>query len=106
MPGIALALIGDSCCLTAAERVVASQAVKVAGSETFGIPLRMGILMGGDHLGADFSIIRSPVSAAGGMGATYTPSAIVDAMIAWTAEEGETPARVPSIRVPVPAEYL
>ena len=37
--------------------------------------------------------LRSPVMRRA-MGATYTPSAIVDAMIAWTAEEGKTSARV------------
>jgi hypothetical protein len=91
LAGIALALIGNSRSLTAPERVVASQAVKVAGPEVDAA--RMGIMVGGDPLGADFSIVRSPVTRRQ-MGATYTPSAIVDAMIAWTAEEGETPARV------------
>ena len=92
LAGIALALIGHSRRLTGPERVVARQAAKVAGPEVDAA--RMGIVIGGDPLGADFSIIRSPVMRRA-MGATYTPSAIVDAVIAWTAEEGEDPpARV------------
>jgi hypothetical protein len=89
--GIALALIGNRCRLTAPERVAACRAVKVASPEVDAA--HRGILIGGDPLGADFSIIRSPVMRRA-TGATYTPPAIVDAMVGWAAKEGETPARV------------
>ena len=91
LAGIALALIGNRCRLTAPERVAACRAVKVASPEVNAA--HRGILIGGDPLGADFSIIRSPVMRRA-MGATYTPPAIVNAMVGWAAKEGETPARV------------
>jgi adenine-specific DNA-methyltransferase len=53
---------------------------------------RRAIARGADPLGDAFCRLRSPAERRG-MGATYTPAAIVEAMIAWAARESK-PARV------------
>ena len=54
--------------------------------------LRDEIRAGGDPLGEVFSKLRRP-EVRRGLGATYTPPAIVEAMLAWASETG-APARV------------
>jgi hypothetical protein len=55
--------------------------------------IRARIRAGDDPLGEFFSRIRSP-EARREQGATYTPKAIVDAMIAWAADEATPPKRI------------
>lgn len=55
--------------------------------------LRAEIDAGGDPLGEAFCRLRSPQRRRPD-GATYTPAAIVGAMVAWAAGEGGAPARV------------
>lgn len=55
--------------------------------------LREKIAGGGDPLGEAFCRIRSP-AARRAHGATYTPTDIVDAMVAWAADEHTAPVRI------------
>jgi len=55
--------------------------------------LRTQIKDGADPLGDAFCTLRSPETRRP-LGATYTPPAIVDAMVEWAAAESPTPARV------------
>lgn len=88
---LALALIGDQNVLTAQERrlTAAVQAPSAKVLET----TRELILGGYDPLGDAFCTLRGP-DVRRSMGATYTPPAIVDAMLEWAAAEPTIPARI------------
>jgi SAM-dependent methyltransferase len=92
MIATALALIGPEAALSPAERAVA---VGIAPEPDAAIlaALRAEIQTGGDPLGEAFGRIRS-VKTRRVLGATYTPHAIVNAMLAWTARQGAAPSRI------------
>jgi hypothetical protein len=84
------ALIGDI-------RLVAAERQLVRRSITFSArtlkDVRAAIRTGEDPLGEAFCRVRSQ-NLRRGLGATYTPKAIVDAMTAWAADEAAPPHRV------------
>jgi hypothetical protein len=90
LAALALALISNRKGLNAAERALAGGSSAdpelVAGTRAL-------IEAGDDPLGDLFSSIRSPNHRRQD-GATYTPRAIVDAMIAWAAAEPVPPVRI------------
>jgi adenine-specific DNA-methyltransferase len=89
--GLALALgAEDLGKLTTAERVLARGASRVPPSAV--ARARRLIARGEDPLGEAFSAVRAPAERRK-QGATYTPPAIVDAMVEWAAREGR-PQRV------------
>jgi hypothetical protein len=89
----ALALIGRGAALSPVEQAVAAG----VAPEPIGpalAALRADIETGGDPLGQSFARIRSAKTRRA-LGATYTPRALVDAMLAWSAREaGGTLARI------------
>ncbi|MDR3448628.1 MAG: class I SAM-dependent methyltransferase [Alphaproteobacteria bacterium] len=90
LAALAIKLIGDGTTLSAAER-------KLAGTAKATMPIvdsvRALILAGEDPLGDMFSQLRS-AELRRERGATYTPCAIVDAMMNWAANETNIPVRV------------
>jgi adenine-specific DNA-methyltransferase len=90
LAALAAALIGKAR-LTAHERRLVPRSMKFPTRKLAGI--RGLIRAGDDPLGEFFSRIRSP-EARRAQGATYTPKAIVDAMIAWAADETTPPQRI------------
>lgn len=89
LAALAAALITNRRGLTAAERALIGKTVdaRIVAST------RALIAAGDDPLGELFSAIRSPLDRRQD-GATYTPQAIVDAMVAWAASQPVAPARV------------
>lgn len=88
---LAIALIGDTAKLTASERQLARGAAYVTEDRLS--ELRELIRNGADPLGEAFCRLRSP-EIRRAHGATYTPKVIVDAMIAWAADEATPPVRI------------
>jgi hypothetical protein len=88
---LCVALIGDKRRLTLRERKLAALG-KAANPDEVSV-VRSAILAGDDPLGERLCEIR-PAELRREMGATYTPSAIVDAMIGWAADEVASPVRV------------
>lgn len=70
-----------------------SASARVGGAPVELASLEEKIKTGADPLGDAFCEIRSP-DVRRSSGATYTPSAIVQAMVAWAGEQGEAPARI------------
>ena len=87
----AAALLSPGTRLTRAERSLVPRNVTIP--EKTLAALRKQIRAGGDPLGDAFSQIRAPETRRA-QGATYTPRAIVDAMIGWAADQAATPVRV------------
>lgn len=88
---LAAALIGDTAGLSR------SEARLVAGATSLDSPsiehARAQILAGQDVLGTEFGSVRS-AERRRQRGATYTPTSIVEAMLAWAQRQGPAPARV------------
>ena len=91
LAALAGALLGDLKGLSAAECRLLKKTV--TPSEDDVASARALIAAGEDPLGEMFCQIRSAVSRRDA-GATYTPGAIVSAMIAWASEEAQVPARI------------
>lgn len=87
----ALALMGDGSRLTSAERAAASASLPTVPRSVIQ-DLREQIADGGDPLGEAFCSLFSPADRRPA-GATYTPPAVVAAMLGW-AEDGPAPVRV------------
>jgi hypothetical protein len=90
LAGAALLLLPSRVPLSSAERRVAERGAPVPKSDI--ARLRELIRCGADPLGDAFSRIREPVTRRAN-GATFTPPAIVDSMLAWAATH-ENPAYV------------
>jgi SAM-dependent methyltransferase len=90
LAALSLALISDKRSLTAAERKVGSQE-EIDSSIVEST--RVLIQAGDDPLGDIFSQVRSAGERREN-GATYTPRAIVDAMIAWASDRPVAPVRI------------
>jgi hypothetical protein len=90
LAALAAALAGDDAALTASEERLLVGTAKP--NRVLIDAAKAAILVGGDPLGAEFCKLRSAEKRRD-MGATYTPPAIVSAMIGW-AESMGTPARV------------
>jgi adenine-specific DNA-methyltransferase len=75
-----------------AERALAARAGAPPAAEAVAA-LRATIGAGGDPLGEAFRALRSPAERRP-LGATYTPSPIIEAMVAWAAGAEAAPARV------------
>jgi hypothetical protein len=93
LAALAFELIDDRAALT-----VTSRELRLCGkSETIDAAIVEGtrrlIAAGGDPLGELFGQIRSAGNRRSA-GATYTPAAIVNAMVAWAANEPQVPTRV------------
>jgi adenine-specific DNA-methyltransferase len=88
---LAAALIGDAAGLSIAEIKLVARAPPVDSHLI--AHARAQILAGQDLLGTEFSSLRSAKQRRQ-RGATYTPTPIVDAMVAWARAEISTPARV------------
>lgn len=88
---LCLALLGPRPTLTAAERK-AAKGVTAMGETTFVRATRAAIRKGQDPLGDIFLRLRSAATRRG-LGAVYTPPAIIQSMLNWSADQG-TPARV------------
>jgi hypothetical protein len=91
LAGLALALIGPRATLFPAERDYA-KTVRRHPEVALVKATRRSIAAGDDPLGNFLTRIRTP-EARRSDGATYTPSPIVESMLAWAASEG-TPGRV------------
>lgn len=91
LAGLAAALIGKKSLLTAAERRLVPRVVKFSRSQLARI--RSEIRAGGDPLGEAFCEMRSP-EVRRARGATHTPSTIINAMVAWAANESPPPGRI------------
>lgn len=91
LAGLALVLIGPSATLSPAERDYAI-AVRRNPDAALVKATRCSIAAGDDPLGGSLTRIRTP-EVRRSDGATYTPSPIVESMIAWAASEG-TPGRI------------
>lgn len=91
LAAIAAALLPPGTQLTRAERNLVPRNAEVSKKTL--IALRREIRAGEDPLGETFTQIRSP-EIRREQGATYTPTAIVDAMIDWAADQAATPHRV------------
>jgi SAM-dependent methyltransferase len=90
LAALAGALIGKGR-IPAQERRLVRRSIKFSREKLAGV--RALILAGEDPLGDYFTAIRSSESRRN-HGATYTPKAIVDAMIAWATTEVASPLRV------------
>jgi hypothetical protein len=89
--GLALTLIGDTTKLSVEERALLIKGVRP--SAKLQATTRGLILSGTDPLGDAFSLLRSSEMRRS-MGATYTPSEIVDSMIAWAKSQNRLPVRI------------
>lgn len=89
--GLAAKLISDKRRLTERERSLVKNALAVTAPEV--AAARAAIIAGDDPLGNALSTIRSP-EVRRATGATYTPPAIVNAMVMWAADEATTPVRI------------
>jgi predicted RNA methylase len=88
---LAAALVGETGALSSAEsRLVASGGLVDANLVE---QTRARILAGEDVLGTEFGSVRS-AERRRQRGATYTPTSIVEAMLAWAQAQGPAPARV------------
>lgn len=85
------ALLGPEVKLSAAERKLLRLANKVSKTEIKKV--RTAVLKGADPLGDMFSAARS-AEVRRGNGATYTPQAIVNAMVDWSAKLQPAPVRI------------
>lgn len=92
LAAVAYALIGSNVRLPKAERSLINRSEPKPSTKLLST-LRKEIREGADPLGDAFARIRSPESRRE-QGATYTPSAIVDAMIAWAKDEACAPVRI------------
>jgi hypothetical protein len=90
LAALAAALIGKAR-LSTIERSLISRSLKFSARQLAAIRARIGA--GDDPLGEFFCALRSP-EVRREHGATYTPKPIVDAMIAWAAEQAIRPQRV------------
>lgn len=90
LAALAAALIGKAR-LPASERRLIPRSPKFSTRKLTGVRAR--IRAGDDPLGELFCRLRSPETRRE-QGATYTPKAIIDAMIAWAADESTPPRRV------------
>lgn len=91
LAALALALAGDQQDIPATERALAIGSPRIARhviAET-----RAQILAGGDPLGIEFCLLRNSVQRRE-VGATYTPSLIVDTMIGWARRRSRSPERI------------
>ena len=89
----ALALIGPETALSPAEQAIAAGIAPEPDGAVLAA-LRVEIAIGGDPLGEAFARIRA-AKLRRALGATYTPPAIVQAMLAWsTRQAGVSPERV------------
>src|SRR4051812_4114971 len=89
----ALALIGPGAALSPVEQAVAAGVAPEAVGPVLAA-LRAAIETGGDPLGESFARIRSAKTRRA-LGATYTPRALVESMLAWSEREaGGTLARI------------
>ncbi|WP_048655386.1 Eco57I restriction-modification methylase domain-containing protein [Sinorhizobium fredii] len=91
LAALAHTLITDKRRLTKAERDLVSTEITFTEAEL--AEHREAIRAGGDPLGEAFCSIRSP-EVRRGQGATYTPPAIVNAMISWASGEETEPVRI------------
>jgi adenine-specific DNA-methyltransferase len=91
LAALAAALAGGEAALTPPEKKLLAHPTKIGPDivEDF----RTQILAGNDPLGTEFCELRSPEKRRES-GATYTPSAIVNAMMAWAAAVNAAPDRV------------
>ena len=90
--GVARALIDDRNALSPLEARLLARARGKADPRAIAV-VRGEILAGGDPLGDAFCRMRSPATRRA-TGATYTPRAIVSAMVRWAAAEHVQPTRV------------
>lgn len=91
LAGLALGLIADPSSLSPAERKLHRLSPEPSARQVD--DTRAAILAGEDPLGSTFASIRSP-ELRREKGATYTPAAIVKAMMDWAAAETAKPVRV------------
>jgi hypothetical protein len=91
LAALAAKLIGNVRALTPPERRLLQPKTKV--SPTLVEATRKHIRAGGDPLGDSFCALRSPEKRRK-TGATYTPTAIINAMIAWAAAGSPVPSRI------------
>jgi len=91
LASLAAALIGDAAALSLAETKLLARAHPLDAHVV--AEARARILAGEDPLGTEFCTLRSAEQRRQ-RGATYTPTSIVDAMVAWAHAEISTPARV------------
>ncbi|HKA81345.1 MAG TPA: N-6 DNA methylase [Xanthobacteraceae bacterium] len=91
LAALAAALIADTAALAPAERALVTRVDHVDTGLVADI--RAQIRAGHDPLGGAFCALRSAEQRRG-RGATYTPAPIIDAMVAWAADERVAPARV------------
>ena len=100
LAAVCVALGADSGArLSAAERALLAQAAPRAGTRAareitaLAHAARAAIAAGRDPLGEAFTRLR-PAARRRSHGATYTPQAVVDAMVSWAATRGDAPVRV------------
>lgn len=91
LAGLAAALIDGQRKLSKAERVLLQNAIPPSRKDV--MSTRKLIRAGHDPLGEAFCLLRSPEERRP-VGATYTPDAIVDAMILWARSEKPAPVRI------------
>jgi len=91
LAGLAYALIGQSSALTKAEQRLVDRRQDVPASLVN--TTRKAIRVGDDPLGSHFCRLRSPEERRED-GATYTPPAIVTAMVSWAARQPAPPVRI------------
>lgn len=91
LAALAYALISDKAPLTTAELKLVTTDSRFSRKELAAYEEK--IRQGGDPLGDAFCAIRSP-EIRRGQGATYTPAAIVAAMVSWAETEPSQPVRV------------
>jgi hypothetical protein len=91
LAALAAALAGKASGFTASEERLIAYAPEIDSSLVEAS--RSRILSGEDPLGTEFCLLRSPEKRRE-TGATYTPSAIIDAMIGWAVDVDSAPARV------------
>jgi adenine-specific DNA-methyltransferase len=91
LAAVAYALVGKAACLTPQEQQLIPKTYRA--DKVLLAEIRAAIFAGGDPLGASFCHLRSAENRRA-QGATYTPQAIVDAMISWAVAEHNAPARI------------
>jgi hypothetical protein len=92
LAALAAALAGKASGFTASEERLIAYAPEIDSSLVEAS--RSRILSGEDPLGTEFCLLRSPEKRRE-TGATYTPSAIIDAMIGWAVFIGAAASRFP-----------
>lgn len=89
--GLALRLIGKTRVLSKKEQRLVAHKLPV--TDDLEATTRQAITAGDDPLGTWFCLLRSP-ELRRDSGATYTPAAIVTAMVSWAAKQGNNPIRI------------